>query len=84
MWNVMCNVSKIVIDVENRCGFLYLPKDNFPDMRSTIKCFESVDDQIKRIETYVDGTRDTVYLYFLDTQSWQAFPPTPPFFGEIT
>ena len=46
MWNVMCNVSKIVIDVENRCGFLYLPKDNFPDMRSTIKCFESVDDQI--------------------------------------
>lgn len=84
MWNVMCNVSKIVIDVENRCGSLYLPRDNFPDMRSTIKCFESVDDQINRIDTYVDGTPDTVYLYVLDTQSWQAFPPTPPFFGEIT
>ena len=83
MWNVMCNVSKIIIDVENCCGALYLPKDNVPDMRSVIKCFESVDDQIKRIDTYVDGVPDTVYLYILDTQSWQAFPPTPPFFGEI-
>jgi len=83
MWNVMCNVSKIVIDVENCYGTLYVPKNNVPDMRSTIKCFESVDDQIKRIDIYVDGVHDLVYLYILDSQSWQAFPPTPYFFGEI-
>lgn len=83
MWDVMCNVSRIVIDIENCCGALYLPKGNSPDMRSTIKCFESVDDQIKRIDVYVDGEPDILYLYFLDTQRWQAVRPTPPFFGEI-
>ena len=32
MWDVMCNVSKIVIDVDNRCGYLYLPKLNYPNI----------------------------------------------------
>jgi len=40
MWNVMCNVSKVVIDVDKRCGYLYLPKDNVPDMRRTIECLK--------------------------------------------
>lgn len=83
MWNVMCNVSKIVIDVENRYGALYLPEDNFPDMSSTIKHFKSVDDEIRRIETYVAGVPDTVYLYIPAVDEWQAFPPTVPVFGEI-
>lgn len=83
MWNVMCNVSKIVIDVENRYGALYLPENNFPDMRSTIEHFKSVDDEIRRIETYVGGVPDTVYLYFEEFNNWQAFPPTVPVFGEI-
>ena len=83
MWNVMCNVSKIVIDVENRYGALYLPENNFPDMRSTIEHFKSVDDEIRRIETYVGGVPDTVYLYIPAVNKWQAFPHIEEVIGEI-
>jgi hypothetical protein len=70
MWNVMCNVSKIVVDVDKRCGYLYLPKDNVPNMRSTIECFKSVDDEIVHIHTFVDGVVDTQYIY--TNNEWQA------------
>ena len=69
-WNVMCNVSKVVIDVDKRCGHLYLPADNYPDMRSTINCFLSVDPECKAIYTYVDGKEDVMYL--LDQNDWIA------------
>ena len=70
MWNVMCNVSKIVIDVDKRCGYLYVPKNNAPDMRSTIDCFTRVDDEIVHIHTFVDGVIDTQYVKF--DGEWQA------------
>jgi hypothetical protein len=61
-WNVMCNVSRIVIDVDNREGHLYLPIFNAPDMSRTIEGFTSVDPEIERIFTYVDGQPDIEYL----------------------
>lgn len=60
-WNVMCNVSQVVIDVDARMGHLYLPKMNFPDMRSTINCFTSADPECHTIHTYVDGVPDVIY-----------------------
>ena len=53
-WNVMCNVSQFVIDIDTRMGHLYLPKMNFPDMRSTINCFTSADPECNAIHTYVE------------------------------
>ena len=29
-WDVMCNISKVVIDVDNRVGELYLPSMKHP------------------------------------------------------
>jgi hypothetical protein len=62
MWDVMCNVSKIVIDIDKRCGYLYLPALNSPNMRSVIECFTSVDPEIVHIHTFVDGKVDTQYV----------------------
>lgn len=70
-WNVACNVSKIVIDVDNRVGHLYLPVFNVPDMSKTIKCFTSVDPEIERIYTYIDGEPDTKY-YLSEDGEWVA------------
>jgi hypothetical protein len=69
-WNVMCNVSKIVIDVDNFCGELHTPELNYPDMSKTIKCFTSVDPQIKSIRVFVDGHLDTKYMYVNDEKGW--------------
>lgn len=70
MWNVMCNVSEIRIDVDNRQGFLMLPPMNYPDMNSTINCFTSVDPEIEIIQTFVGGKLDTVYVK--SNNEWQA------------
>ena len=70
MWNVMCNVSEIHIDVDNRQGYLMLPEMNYPDMSSTIKCFTSVDPKIEVVQTFVGGKPDTVYAK-LDGK-WEA------------
>lgn len=69
-WNLMCNVDKIVFDVGNRLGELYLPVFNCPDMTRTIKAFTSVDPEIQAIYTYVDGKADTQYLKTID--GWVA------------
>ena len=61
-WDVMCNVSQIVIDVDSRMGHLYLPELNVPDMASTINCFTSVDPECNRINTYVNGVPDVIYV----------------------
>lgn len=75
-WDVMCNISQIVIDVDNRVGHLYLPKMNAPDMRSTINCFTSADPECNAIFTYVDGAMDTVYVK--DKGCWSARTIDPP------
>ena len=61
-WDVMCNISQIVIDVDSRMGHLYLPELNVPDMTNTINCFTSVDPECNRINTYVNGVPDVIYV----------------------
>jgi len=61
-WDVMCNISQIVIDVDSRMGHLYLPELNVPDMKSTINCFTNVDPECSRINTYVNGVPDVIYV----------------------
>lgn len=70
MWNVMCDVSEIRIDVKNKQGFLVLPEMNYPDMSSTVRCFTSVDPEIEVIQTYVGDKPDTVYVKV--GNEWQA------------
>ena len=60
-WNVMCNISQIVIDVDSRMGHLYLPELNVPDMTSVINCFTNVDPECNIINTYVNGVPDVIY-----------------------
>lgn len=69
-WDVMCNVNKIVIDVEAKSGYLYLPEDNCPDMKSTINCFCSADPECNVIYTFVNNKPDTIYVR--DADKWIA------------
>lgn len=69
-WDVMCNVSKVVIDVDNKIGELYLPPMNCPDMKSTINCFTSADPECRTIFTYVDGIADVTYAK--TSLGWEA------------
>lgn len=69
-WNLMCNVDKIVFDVVNQLGELYLPAFNYPDMTRTVKAFTSVNPEIQAIYTYVDSEPDTQYLKTID--GWVA------------
>jgi hypothetical protein len=71
-WNVMCNVSKIVIDATNLCGELHTPVMNYPDMSKTIECFKSVDPEIKSIKVFVNGLLDITYMYSHDGNRWVA------------
>jgi hypothetical protein len=69
-WDVMCNISKIVIDVDSRIGELYLPPMNAPDMRSTINCFTSADPECHTIYTFVGGVPDVTYVK--TSSEWEA------------
>ena len=72
-WNVMCNVDRVVIDVTERKGYLYLPELNYPDMESTINCFLSVDPECKAIYTFVDNKPDTAYLFESNVNKWVSY-----------
>lgn len=69
-WDVMCNVSKVVIDVDKKVGELHLPSMNVPDMSSTINCFTSADPECHTIFTYVDGVADVIYAK--TSLGWEA------------
>ena len=68
-WNLKCNVDKIIYDVHAYTGKLYTPEMNFPDMSSTIKCFKSIDPEIKCIEVWVGNELDMKYVL---GSSWVA------------
>ena len=81
-WNVMCNVSQIVIDVDSRMGHLYLPELNVPDMTSVINCFTNVDPECNRINTYVNGVPDVIYAKVED--EWHVeYPDEAAYYPEI-
>ena len=70
-WNVMCNVEKIIVNVDKYMGELYTPELNYPDMSSTIKCFKNIDPEIKRIDVYVGEQPDMSYVKETDG-GWMA------------
>jgi|LakMenEpi03Aug12_release.lakeMendotaPanAssembly.Ray.scaffolds.fasta_scaffold173665_2 hypothetical protein len=81
-WNVMCNISQIVIDVDSRMGHLYLPELNVPDMTSVINCFTNVDPECNIINTYVNGVPDVMYVK--DDDGWHVeYPDEASDYPEI-
>jgi hypothetical protein len=70
-WNMMCNIDRVVIDVTTKTGYLFLPKDNCPDMLRTIKCFTSVDPECDKIITHIDEKQDVVYIK-VNGEDWHA------------
>jgi hypothetical protein len=83
MFNFGCKVDHLSVDFNHKTGALHVSEGNMPDMMGTVRYFMVIDEDINRIETYVDGVPDTVYLYIPAVNKWQAFPPTVPVFGEI-
>lgn len=83
MLNFGCEVEHISVDFNHKTGAVHVAEGQMPDMMGTVRCFMAINEDINRIETYVDGTPDTVYLYIPAVNKWQAFPSTEPFFGEI-
>lgn len=73
MWDVMCNVSKITVDIDNYCGQMWMPADNCPDMSSTIKHFKRIDKHINTIFTYIDDVPDVIYVIIHG--KWEARYP---------
>jgi hypothetical protein len=78
-----CQVEHISVDFNHNIGALHTSEGQMPDMMGTVRSFMVINEDIKRIETYVDGVPDTVYLYIPAVNKWQAFLPTEPVFGEI-
>lgn len=64
MFDVMCNVKSIYVDIKNYRGVLELEPNNSPDMPSTIKCFKDIDPEIKRIDVVAEGKLDIVYYIY--------------------
>jgi hypothetical protein len=59
--DLWCYVERIEYEPRTRCGHLWLPEHNCPDMSGTIKLFERIDDRIVRIETYAGNRNDVRY-----------------------
>jgi hypothetical protein len=84
MFNCGCEVDYISIDFNSKVGTAYFSEMRYPDMGKTIRAFLAIDDEIKAIDTYVDGKVDTRYLYIPAVNEWQAFPPFKSVFGEVS
>lgn len=69
-WDLKCNVSTIVVDVDGRTGYLHTPELNYPDMSATIKMFSSIDPEIQKIMCVVGGEPDIQYIKYTD--GWVA------------
>jgi hypothetical protein len=75
-FNVKCNVSKIILDVDTREGVLFLPDNNSPDMRSTIDSFRNIDPEIHTIYVYIGGVPDVCYVLSEESlPQWKAVYP---------
>lgn len=70
MLNVMCQVSKITVNMDIHCGYMYMPDMNYPDMSKTIQFFTKIDPDIVHIHTFVDGKPDTQYIKLED--EWRS------------
>jgi hypothetical protein len=61
-WDLKCNVSTIIVDVEGRLGYLHTPELNYPDMMATVNMFRYIDPEIQKIMCIVGGEPDVQYI----------------------
>lgn len=83
MFNCGCEVESMSVDFNHKIGALHLANGNIPDMSATIRSFTAVLPDIKRVDTFIDGVPDTVYLYIPAIEDWNAFPHIEEVIGEI-
>lgn len=83
MFNCGCEVDSVSVDFNYHLGYLHVSEGQMPDMMGAARAFMAIDPEIKRIEVFVDGLPDTVYLYLKAINKWQAFPHIPVVFGEV-
>jgi hypothetical protein len=73
MFDVMCNVDRLVFDVPARTGHMFLPKHQRPDMRNTIRSFTAVDPEIDFIAVYEEN--EPLMSYEMRSDGWHVFYP---------
>jgi hypothetical protein len=56
-----CSVRSITYDFQTRTGRLDMPPITCCDMTGCINFFRAINPQVRRIETYAGGRRDTFY-----------------------
>jgi len=56
-----CRVRNLAYDFESRTGRLDMPPVCCCDMSGCINLFRAIDPDVRRIETYSGGLRDTFY-----------------------
>jgi len=83
MFSCGCEVEHMSIDFNSNTGSLHVSEGQTPNIQQTAQAFVAIDENIKRINVYVDGVLDVVLLYIPAHNSWVATPPTQPVFGEI-
>lgn len=57
-----CDVSKVLYDLDNGNGHVYMPEGNSTDMDKTIKFFVAQIPSISHIITWAGGNLDTQYV----------------------
>jgi hypothetical protein len=57
-----CDVSRVLYDLDNETGHVYMPEGNCTDMSKTIKFFVNQIPQITHIVTWAGGNLDTQYV----------------------
>jgi hypothetical protein len=83
MFDCGCEVEYLSVEFNSGTGSLHLSEGQNPHIQKTTDSFFAIDENIKRINIYVDGMLDAVLLYIPAHNSWNAFPPTEAVFGEI-
>jgi hypothetical protein len=83
MFDCGCKVEHMSVDFNSNTGALHLSEGQTPHVHKTAASFTALDENINRIEVYVDGQIDAYILYFSTLNQWAAVPPTEKFFGEI-
>jgi hypothetical protein len=83
MFDCGCEVEHVGMNLRINVGYLHTSDGHIPDMMRTVKSFAAINPDVNRIETFVDGRPDTIYLYIPAVQNWASFVPTERFFGEI-
>jgi hypothetical protein len=83
MFDCGCEVEYLSVEFNSGTGSLHLSEGQTPHIQKTADSFFAIDENIKRINVYVDGVLDVVLLYIPAHNSWVATPPTKAFFGEV-